>query len=81
MSYAKYISQTGLVDRTRKMKILKFPTEKIFADAWSIANSKLYIEDRRRYRSKTPPHHNPQFLFQQNQGRIPLRKDGAILPV
>jgi hypothetical protein len=34
------------------MKILKFPTEKIFADAWSIANSKLYIEDRRRYRSK-----------------------------
>ena len=36
---------------------------------------------RRRYRGKTPPHHNPQFLFQQNQGRIPLRKDGAILPV
>jgi hypothetical protein len=34
------------------MKILKFPTEKIFADAWSIANSKLYVEDRRRYRSR-----------------------------
>ena len=34
------------------MKILKFPTEKIFADAWSIANSLLYIEDRRVYRSR-----------------------------
>jgi hypothetical protein len=34
------------------MKVKHFPTEKIFADAWSIANSKLYIEDRRRYRSR-----------------------------
>ena len=32
------------------MKILKFPTEKVFADAWSIANSKLYVDDRRRFR-------------------------------
>jgi hypothetical protein len=32
------------------MKILKFPTEKIYADAWSIANSKLYVDDRRRFR-------------------------------
>lgn len=34
------------------MKILKFPTEKIFADAWSIANSVLYQDARRRYLSK-----------------------------
>jgi hypothetical protein len=34
------------------MKILKFPTEKIFADAWSIANSALYQDSRRRYLSQ-----------------------------
>lgn len=37
------------------MKIREFPTEKIFADAWSIANSVLYVNDRRRYRSRIDP--------------------------
>jgi hypothetical protein len=51
------------------MKILKFPTEKIFADAWSIANSVLYQDARRRYLSKPQSEYMTE-KYQEDLDRI-----------